>query len=194
MTLREISELVRLAQAGDRAAYGKLVEHFHSDTHAQALSVLRNLGEAQELAQEVFIHAMTKLRQLRDPTCFAGWLRRITKRMALNRLTRRGPVYGAESELLDNLRASGSDPLDDLLQREARRELWDGLNRLKPLDRETLVGFYFHGRSLQQLSQQFQVPIGTIKRRLHVARNRLRAHLQAGTSRRKVRRRELACV
>jgi RNA polymerase sigma-70 factor (ECF subfamily) len=57
--------------------------------------------------------------------------------------------------------------------------LWAGLDQLKPVDRATLVAFYIHGRSLKEMSREFETPIGTIKRRLHVARNRLRRHLNA---------------
>ena len=66
-----------------------------------ALARVRDPLEAQELAQDVFVHAMRKLPQLRDARCFAGWLRRITARMAINRLTRRGPLFGADPEMLD---------------------------------------------------------------------------------------------
>ena len=198
MSWNEIANLVVLAQAGDRSAYGVLVERFQPTVYAVALARLRNPGEAQELVQEVFVHAMTKLGQLRDPQCFAGWLRQITERMAINRLTRRGPVHGAEPEVLENLQATGSTPLEDLVRTEQRAELWAGLNRLKPVDRATLVAFYIHGHSLKQMSRDFDTPIGTIKRRLHVARNRLRRHLEknaeAAPVERPRRRRELACV
>src|SRR5262249_1056426 len=48
---------------------------------------------------------------------------------------------------------------------------------LRDLDRRTLVAFYFEGRSLQEMSAEFDSPVGTIKRRLHTARNRLRDKL-----------------
>jgi RNA polymerase sigma-70 factor (ECF subfamily) len=178
MTWNEITQLVVRARDGDRVAYGELVERFQSTVYAVALARLRNPGEAQELVQEVFIHAMTKLGQLRDPQCFAGWLRQITERMAINRLARRGPVRGAEPAVLENVPAAGSGPLEDLLRAEQKARLWAGLERLKPADRATLVAFYINGRSLKQMSREFETPIGTIKRRLHVARNRLRAHLE----------------
>jgi RNA polymerase sigma-70 factor (ECF subfamily) len=69
-------------------------------------------------------------------------------------------------------------PLTELLRAEDRAALYRGLNRLKPLDRETLQAFYLHGRSLKQMSREFATPIGTIKRRLHVARNRLRRQME----------------
>src|ERR1700758_1099093 len=91
MSWDEIKILVERAQAGDREAYGQLIERFQPTVYAVALARLRNPTEAQELAQEVFLHGMKKLPQLRDVQCFAGWLRQINGRMAINRLTRRGP-------------------------------------------------------------------------------------------------------
>jgi len=196
MTWDEITTLVNRAREGDRTAYGELVERFQPTVYAVALARLRNPGEAQELAQEVFVHVLTKLDQLRDVQCFAGWLRQITVRMAINRLTRRGPCHGAEPEVLDGIAANDTGPLENLVKAEQRAELWDGLERLKPLDRDTLVAFYIQGRSLRQMSRQFETPVGTIKRRLHVARNRLREQLEGGDLPEPTvnRRRELACV
>ena len=117
---------------------------------------------------------MTKLEQLRDPHCFVGWLRQITVRMAINRLTRKAPVQGVEPEVLQNAPGQGGGPLDEIIRSEDQREIWQGLDRLKPLDRDTLVAFYIRGRSLKQMAREFETPVGTIKRRLHVARNRLK--------------------
>jgi RNA polymerase sigma-70 factor (ECF subfamily) len=180
MTWSEITELVLRAQAGDRAAYGELVERFQPTVYAVALARLRNPAEAQELAQEVFLHGMKKLAQLRDAACFAGWLRQITVRMAINRLTRRGPLHKVEGDVLDTVQAGGVGPVDELVRRERAAELYQGLERLKPVDRATLVAFYLRGRSLKQMSREFETPLGTIKRRLHVARNRLKKALERG--------------
>jgi RNA polymerase sigma-70 factor, ECF subfamily len=174
MCWTEVTELVRRAQAGERAAFGELVTRFEGAVTAMALARVRDAAEAQELAQEVFVHAMRKLPQLRDPRCFAGWLRRITARMAINRLTRRGPVRAAEPELLEAVVAVTTGPLESLVRAEQRAELLAGLRRLKPLDRQTLEAFYLRGRSLKQMSREFETPVGTIKRRLHVARQRLK--------------------
>jgi len=193
MLWNEITEIVERARNGNRSAYGELVERFQSTVYALALARLRNPTEAQELVQEVFIHAMTKLEQLRDPHCFAGWLRQITERMAINRLTRRGPVHGAEPSVLENAQADVTSPLEDLIRTEQKAKLWAGLERLKPVDRATLVAFYINGRSLKQMSREFETPIGTIKRRLHVARNRLREHLEPDAERRLPSRRTERC-
>jgi len=174
MTWNEITSLVEKAQTGDREAYGQLVERFQPTVYAVALARLRNPTEAQELTQEVFLHGMKKLPQLREAAAFAGWLRQITVRMAINRLTRRGPLQKVESEVLESAEASGANPLDTLIQSEQASELYRALEQLKPVDRATLVAFYIRGRTLKQMSREFETPIGTIKRRLHVARNRLK--------------------
>ena len=198
MTATEIIELVGRAQAGDRSAYGELAERFQPTVYAVALARLRNPTEAQELTQDVFLHGMRKLPQLRDAQCFAGWLRQITVRMAINRLTRRGPLQKVESEVLDSAEAAGVNPLDRLVQSEQAAELYQALEQLKPVDRATLVAFYIRGRTLKQMSREFETPIGTIKRRLHVARNRLRVQLEQGPGGKrrkgKGRKRKLACV
>jgi RNA polymerase sigma-70 factor (ECF subfamily) len=182
MSWTEITTLVEQAQRGDRIAYGELVERFQASVYAMALSRVHDPLEAQELAQEVFVHGMKKLPQLRDARCFAGWLRRITARMAINRLTRRGPLTGAEPEVLDMVQARTDGPLEEIERKEAKAELHAGMKQLKDLDRQTLEAFYLQGKSLLDMSKEFETPVGTIKRRLHVARQRLKDVLEGNTA------------
>ena len=79
-----------------------------------------------------------------------------------------------EPEFLQSQPDVASGPLDQMIRGEVRSEIWEGLEQLKALDRATLVAFYIRGRSLKQMSREFETPVGTIKRRLHVARNRLK--------------------
>lgn len=182
MSWDEVTILVDRAKGGDRAAFGELVTRFQAAVQASALSHTRDAVEAQDLAQEVFVHAMRKLPQLRDPRCFGGWLRRITTRMAINRATRRGPVYGAAPESLAEIPGRSRNPDDRLVLREQATELRAGLRKLNPLDRATLEAFYFRGHSLRKMARDFEVPTGTIKRRLHVARKRLKDALVDDTT------------
>ena len=177
----ETVDLVHTAQAGNREAFGVLVQRFESSVFAIALRRLRNRTEALELAQDVFIQAFRKLHQLREPERFAGWLKRITVRLAINRTVRRPPTSNRDPEVLGNIDCERYSPLDAALSVEQAAHVWGGLKRLRELDRSTLVAFYFDGQSLIEMSDRFRSPVGTIKRRLHTARIRLReelAHLQ----------------
>jgi RNA polymerase sigma-70 factor (ECF subfamily) len=168
-----VSELVLQAQSGDRSAMDQLYCRFQQHVLSIAYKRLGNWDEAQELSQDVFIQAFRRLNQLQAPEAFAGWLRQIVHRMAINRLTRRQMPTSVDHEILEATITCDSDPLAAVLTSEQKIQVHQGLGRLGELDRRTLVAFYLDGQSLNQMSDAFEAPIGTIKRRLHVARKRL---------------------
>jgi RNA polymerase sigma-70 factor (ECF subfamily) len=169
----QATRLVIAVQNGDREAFGQLFERYERHVMAIGLRRLGDYGEAQELCQDVFIQALTKISQLRTPEAFGGWLRSIANRMAINRIVRRGPDRATEQETLEANCYEVETPLDSALAGERESEVRKGLARLGELDRDTLVAFYVDGRSLNEMSDDFAAPVGTIKRRLHVARKRL---------------------
>jgi RNA polymerase sigma-70 factor (ECF subfamily) len=175
----EVVRLVTAAQAGDRAAFSELVRRFEGAVYAIALRKLGRPLEAEELAQEVFIKAYEKLDQLKTAAAFGGWLRAITVRLAINRMVRKTTVVSAGQEMLDAACVDIRNPLDEVLASERRAQVRAGLKRLGTMDRETLVAFYVRGRSLIEMSKEFDSPVGTIKRRLHVARKRLAKELES---------------
>lgn len=176
--LASTAELVAAAQAGDNDAFGTLISRFERMVHAVCWQRLRNYAEVQEVAQEVFIKAFEKLGQLAEPAAFPGWLRSIAVRQSINRGSRRPPALSIEPHALEGFDGDAEAPLASLLQRERADHLHAGLDRLARLDRSTLVAFYLNGQSLLEMSDEFEAPVGTIKRRLHVARKRLAKELE----------------
>jgi RNA polymerase sigma-70 factor (ECF subfamily) len=175
----EVGDLVLRAQDGDRDAFGELVEQFQPTVYAIALRRLGNASEAAELTQEVFLHVLRRIHQLREPERFAGWLRQVAVRMAINRATRRVAPPTVETCVLEGAFEQADQPVDELITRERAERLWQAMGRLKALDRETLIAFYIRGLSLLEMADELTVPLGTIKRRLHTARKRLRLELVA---------------
>ncbi len=175
----DLATLVAAAQEGDRQAFGEIVDRYEGMVRSVALRRLGDYAEAQELCQEVFIKAMQRLHQLKEPAALGGWLRQITVRMAINRQVRRKPTVSAEPQTLEATCIDGRTPLDSALTSERASQVRDGLDRLGELDRSTLVAFYVHGASLNEMSASFEAPVGTIKRRLHVARKRLAVELES---------------
>jgi RNA polymerase sigma-70 factor, ECF subfamily len=174
-----IGETVRAAQEGDRQAFGQLVRRYERAVYLTVYRRLRNHAEAQELCQDVFIQAMRKIGQLEDVRCFGSWLRSIAGRMAINRAMRRRAAVAVDSAVLERGCVESNTPLAAILGSERRQQVHQGLRRLRALDRQTLTAFYFDGSSLLEMSRQFASPVGTIKRRLHVARKRLAEELVA---------------
>ena len=178
-TQTETEALVRAAQCGERQAFEELVRRYQDRVYRIGLRLLGSDAEAQELRQEVFAQAFRKLSQLQEPRAFGSWLQTITRRLASNRRSRGERFLALEPDTVAGRWLEGHTPLDRMLARERRDQVRAGLDRLSELDRRTLVAFYFDGHSLARMSDDFQSPVGTIKRRLCIARRRLRKHLEA---------------
>lgn len=177
MSDSELITLVRLAQGGDREAFGSLVAECEPMVYAVIFRRLRNTAEASEVTQDVFVRALRKLHQLREPERFVGWLKRIAIRLSINRAVRRPQEAMTEPEFFAGRSGVPNVPLDGVLRTERASQVRTGLDQLRRMDRETLLAFYFEGQSLKEMSDRFSSPIGTIKRRLHTARNRLKEAL-----------------
>lgn len=178
--LKELTvvELVREAQAGCRDAFGELFRRYERHVYTAAMRRLNDHGEAEELCQDVFVQALLKIKQLREPEAFGGWLRSITNRMAINRIVRGSHDRAVEQETLEAACVDRNTPLTAAISGEQRSQVQAGLDQLRELDRETLVKFYVEGHSLNEMSDEFDAPLGTIKRRLHVARKRLAKQME----------------
>lgn len=170
----QIISLVLLSQQGDREAFGKLASAFETTVFCIVSRRVRDSADAWEVTQEVFMRAMRKLPQLREPERFSGWLKQIAVRLSINHVVRRPKESAVEPEVFDGVKSDNSGPIDTVLRTEQAAQVWSGLKQLKNLDRDTLIAFYIEGQSIEQMSFSFRSPIGTIKRRLHTARNRLK--------------------
>ncbi|MEC9002188.1 MAG: sigma-70 family RNA polymerase sigma factor [Planctomycetota bacterium] len=170
---RTLAERVCAAQEGCRKAFGELFEQFYPSVYAVTLKYSRNRHTAEEISQDVFIQAMEKIRQLRQPECFGAWLRAIARRMTINQQTRKRSCLSLVPELLSDDLSETTLPSEAVLEKERAEVIQQGLDQLGVMDRNTLVAFYLRHQSLATMSDEFEAPLGTIKRRLHVARRRL---------------------
>ena len=168
-----VAGLVELAQDQDREAAGELFERYQNMVLSVAYRRMGSFTDAQELVQEVFVQALQKLDQLRKRECFGSWLRQITVRMAINRMVRGDRAISTEPVTLEATIMSDETPDERAIMGERAQFVRNGLDQLREMDRDTLVAFYVDGQSLIEMSHRFDAPIGTIKRRLHVARQRL---------------------
>ncbi len=111
----DVADLVRLARAGNREAFGDLVERFWGELVSLARGVLAADLEAEDLVQDALVHAWQRLWTLRDPERFGAWIRRIVTRRCLTRARRRRPqepIETIEAEERGGLetRAAGPEP------------------------------------------------------------------------------------
>jgi len=159
------------AQAGDKQAFGLLYLRFNRMVIGQLLQAGFNLPEAQDICHDAFLRARTKIAQLKRPEAFSSWLRTIVRRMSITLLQKKGRFKQLDH---DDPRLEEKQNVSQAMERlEQKKQISAALKALKPLDRESLREFYWKGHSLIEMSEIFKAPVGTIKRRLHVARKRL---------------------
>ena len=163
---------------GDRDAFGQLAKRDQRAVYATAVRRLGNHAEAQEVCQEVLVRAMQKIWQLREPEAFGSWLQAVANRMAINRAVPSGRRCPPNRRCWRLPASKATRRCRRRLAHERRSQVRAGLGRLGDLDRDTLVAFYVQGQSLVEMSEEFRSPVGTIKRRLHVARKRLAKELE----------------
>jgi RNA polymerase sigma-70 factor, ECF subfamily len=157
----------------DREFEARLVE---SSTLAYrvAFGVLRHREDAEDVAQDAFAKAYRSFHQLRDRDRFRAWLVRMTWRMALDR--QRANRRRASRELVVD-----ADPPtttgDSVLARERADRLWAAIDGLPERLRLVVVLAGIEGHDMREVAALLDVPEGTVKSRLFVARKQLREQL-----------------
>jgi RNA polymerase sigma factor (sigma-70 family) len=173
--------LARRAAAGDRAAFGALLDRHYPGVLRLCWRLLGG-AEAEDVAQEAALRAFLDLGQLREPGRFAAWLHAIAANLARMSLRRRRThSLEALGEPPGMVAIWSAAPAPDEVA--AMRELHDtivaALADLSPLSREAVVGFYLESYSYAELAAILGVPVGTLKGRLFFGRRQLRGSLRA---------------
>lgn len=167
-----VTTLVESVQAGDPDAFAALVRRFQDMAVGYGYSLLGDHQLAEDVAQEAFLTAYLHLSTLRQPAAFPGWLRRIVERQA-QRCRRHQPDWLPLEEAVD-CPATTPGPALLVEQGEVRDQLNAALAALPEAQRTVIALFYISAYSLQEISAFLGIPVGTVKSRLHTARERLK--------------------
>ncbi len=170
------AEVVARLQNGEPHAFSELVSSFQDMAVGYAYSILGDFQIAEDAAQEAFLDAYRHLGDLREPLAFPGWLRRIVFKHC-DRRTRRysPPMVSLEKAALEEITRSKDPSPEDIAERnEMKDRLAGALDLLPEKQRAVLVLHYMSGHSLAELSAFLNAPVGTVKKRLHDGREKLR--------------------
>jgi RNA polymerase sigma-70 factor (ECF subfamily) len=140
-----------------------------------AYSVLRRRQDAEDVAQEAFAKAYQRFSQLRDRERFRAWLVRMTWRLAIDRL--RSDRRRATREVVYE-RPPEQSAEEIVAARDRAARLWDAIDALPDKLRVALVLAGIEGHDLAEVAKLLSVPLGTVKSRLFIARQRLKERLQ----------------
>ena len=170
--MRMDEALVAEALAGGPEAFAPIIDRYKDAVFGIALSRVRNFHDAEDIAQTVFVEAFQRLGTLRDPARLGPWLRTIAINRSISHLNRKPLVTDLDE--ITGLGDPGPTPHAEMEQKELHDRVLAEIGRLSNAQRETTTLFYIDGFSQEQIANLQEVPVGTVKRRLHDARERLK--------------------
>ncbi len=177
--------LAARARTGDREAFEELVEIYKDKIVQLGYRMLGNKHEAEEVAQETFIRVYVNLNKYDATHKFSTWIYRIASNICIDRIRKRRHAYSLDAEIHQdgeqNLYAALPDtsksPEEQAVLGEMQVAVHDAVMSLNPTYRTVMVLRYFHDMSLQEISDVTNLPVSTIKTRIHRGREALRKKL-----------------
>ena len=179
-------QIVDSVLAGDPEAFRRLVERESRSVIAVCTRILGDRAEAEDVAQEAFVAAYRSLGTWRSEGSFGAWLSRIAVRLAIRRAAQRKQVTWLDP--VDDVTpggaptaAPGSDPADPagmVIRSERDAQLRAAVAALEEPYREVVALRFFADRSLAEIADVTERPLGTVKTHLHRGLARLRRSIE----------------
>ncbi len=186
--------LVRRTRDGDREAFGQLVRRHLAAAHSAAMAVVNDPTDAEDVAQDAFLTALTRLDECRPEEKFRPWLLVIVRNRAID-MRRRQRVRATEPmEAADGGDAKGGgvsalpatlasrfpSPYEEAERADARRRLEAALATLTDVRREVVLLHDLEGWSHREIAGHLGLAEGTVRAHLFWARRALREKLRGG--------------
>jgi len=175
------AQLIDETLAGKPAAFGQLVEKYQDRLYNTMVHVAGSAEDALDVVQDAFVQAFLKLDTFRQSSAFYTWLYRIAFNLAITHRRRRRPTLSVEQAR----ESGGQEPIDDQPSPEARiedderaRQVRRAIAGLGEEHRTVLILREIDGCCYETIAEMLDVPIGTVRSRLHRARLQLREELK----------------
>jgi RNA polymerase sigma-70 factor (ECF subfamily) len=181
------AELVKRALARDEAAVRDIIKANNRRLYRLARGILRNDGEAEDVVQETYVRAFTRLADFRGESSLSTWLSRIAMNEALGRLRRERP--GVELSSLPQgvleaqiiqfpLMSAADDPEKSMAQREIQHVVEGAIDELPEPFRIVFITRVLEGMNVEETAEILDLKPETVKTRLHRARAMLRDNVE----------------
>ncbi len=180
-------KLIKKCKRGEESAFSLLLDRYRTAIYNRCYRMVRNQEDARDLAQEVFIKVFSLLDRYDESYAFSSWLFRIATNHCIDYLRRNrlrfisldvaGGPDGDEFEL--PLPDTGPTPDTVLQRKEALERLEEVIGDLPPHYRVITLLRHDQQLSYEEIAEVLSLPLGTVKARIHRARNQIQAMLKA---------------
>lgn len=167
-------QVIAEVQSGKAESFRRLVERYQRPVFQMIFNLIGDGHAAEDISQEVFIAAYQKIATF-DPmrSRFSTWLFTIARNKSINHLRKKRPAISVHEEI-----ASDADPCEEASKKEFIQQLDDVLKALPRRQRRAFTLAQFEGLPYEEIAQIECVSIGTVKSRIHRAKQKLRKALE----------------
>ena len=179
--------LIQRIKQGETAAYNDMVDRYWDPIFSRVHSLLKNKQDAEEVTQDAFIRAHRGLENFRGDASFSTWLYQIATNLAHNRywywfrrkrdqsISLDQPIGDEGDMTLENVMpAEGESPAEAAVTQEFTDRVTECMTGLNDKHREVLLLRNVHNLSYEEIANQLQISVGTVKSRIARARESLR--------------------
>jgi RNA polymerase sigma-70 factor (ECF subfamily) len=177
--------LIERCLKGDEKAFETLLDKYRGSVFSICLRMVRNRTTAEDIAQEVFVKVFSALRRYDPAYPFPGWLSRITSNLCIDYLRREkertvslDQPSGADDDLFIQLASKSAGPDREAESREMMAILEEALALMPEHYRIVVVLRHQEQLSYEEISEALGIPLGTVKARIHRARNMIVEHFK----------------
>lgn len=175
-------ELVEKARAGDQKAYGQLLGKYRDAIYFMLLKMVNNQVDAEDLTIEAFGKAFKSLDQYTPNFAFSTWLFKIASNNCIDHIRKKRGTTVSLDQTVDGddslspsslIQSDTPDPEVSMINQQKVSLMHDVVSKLKPRYRSLIELRYFKEYSYEEISEQLELPIGTVKAQLFRARELL---------------------
>jgi len=179
-------ELIAQAQKGDERAYRALLLRYERAVYNICFKMVRDKEEARDLAQEAFMKVFAILDRYNPQFAFSNWLLKITSNLCIDAMRKRRvetfpmdePISSAKGDLERQYPSPNAGPDKTLLDKERMKLLHRAIERLPDHYRIMIVLRHQQDLSYEEIATVLELPLGTVKARIHRAREMLKHMLE----------------
>ena len=183
-TTMEIREAVIKAQNGDQSAFSFLYEETYKSKYYLALKYMKNKEAAEDVLQDAYLKAFSKLGTLKQPEAFEGWLGMIVANTAKNMLAKKNPmlfselaVDGEGEEYVYDVEDDNPENQPELAytQEETKELVYEMMDTLSEEQRMCILMFHIENISISEIARTMDCSENTVKSRLNYGRKNLKS-------------------
>ncbi|CAN7594964.1 MULTISPECIES: RNA polymerase sigma factor SigW [Bacillaceae] len=182
-----VNKRIKQVLKGDQNAFAELVELYKDKVFQICFRMLGNRHEAEDIAQEAFIRAYVNIETFNQKRKFSTWLFRIATNLCIDRIRKKKPDYFLDAEvagtegltMYSQVAADVQLPEDEVENMELQETIQKEISKLPEKYRSVIVLKYIEELPLQEISDILDLPLGTVKTRVHRGREALRKQLRS---------------